>query len=53
MDLAPYGWINPCGYPNMAVTQLKDLGIQTTPAALYDTLAYYLQTQLLTTKVTS
>ena len=27
MDLAPFGRINPCGYPGMAVTQLRDLGI--------------------------
>ena len=25
MDLAPYAAINPCGYPGMAVTQLRDL----------------------------
>lgn len=27
MDLAPFGRINPCGYPDMQVTQLRDLGI--------------------------
>ena len=27
MDLAPFGMINPCGYPDMPVTQLRDLGI--------------------------
>ena len=27
MDLAPFGRINPCGYPGMQVTQLRDLGI--------------------------
>lgn len=27
MDLTPFGRINPCGYPGMAVTQLSDLGI--------------------------
>jgi lipoyl(octanoyl) transferase len=26
MDLAPYGRINPCGLPGMAVTQVADLG---------------------------
>ena len=25
MDLSPYAAINPCGYPGMAVTQLRDL----------------------------
>jgi lipoyl(octanoyl) transferase len=27
MDLAPYAAINPCGYPGMAVTQCRDLGV--------------------------
>lgn len=27
MDLEPFGRINPCGYPGLAVTQLEDLGI--------------------------
>jgi lipoyl(octanoyl) transferase len=27
MDLAPFSAINPCGYPGMAVTQTRDLGI--------------------------
>jgi lipoyl(octanoyl) transferase len=27
MDLEPFNRINPCGYPGLAVTQLKDLGI--------------------------
>lgn len=27
MDLAPFGAINPCGYPGLAVTQTRDLGI--------------------------
>jgi lipoyl(octanoyl) transferase len=27
MDLAPFRRINPCGYPGMQVTQLRDLGI--------------------------
>lgn len=30
MDLDPFAWINPCGYPGMAVTQIKD---QVTDAA--------------------
>lgn len=28
MDLAPFHAINPCGYPGLAVTQLRDLGIR-------------------------
>ncbi len=27
MDLQPFQWINPCGYRNLEVTQLRDLGI--------------------------
>jgi len=30
MDLEPFTRINPCGYANLQVTQLKDLGITTT-----------------------
>ncbi len=29
MDLEPFSRINPCGYPGMQVTQIKDLGITT------------------------
>jgi len=28
MDLTPFNGINPCGYPAMPVTQLRDLGIE-------------------------
>lgn len=28
MDLAPFSDIDPCGYPGMRVTQLRDLGIE-------------------------
>ncbi len=27
MDLTPFGWINPCGYQGLEVTQLRDLGV--------------------------
>jgi lipoyl(octanoyl) transferase len=27
MDLAPFGAIDPCGYPGLAVTQLADRGV--------------------------
>jgi lipoyl(octanoyl) transferase len=27
MDLTPFGWINPCGYRNLEVTSLRELGI--------------------------
>ena len=28
MDLSPFGAIDPCGYPGLAVTRLKDLGFE-------------------------
>lgn len=30
MDLSPFAAIDPCGYPGLAVAQLKDLGIERT-----------------------
>lgn len=38
MDLEPFTRINPCGYPGLRVTQLRDLGIPLTPAAAAETL---------------
>lgn len=34
MDLSPFALINPCGYPGMAVTQTRDLGISASPSEL-------------------
>jgi lipoyl(octanoyl) transferase len=34
MDLEPFTRINPCGYANLQVTQLKDLGIASTVTAV-------------------
>lgn len=31
MDLAPFAAIDPCGYPGLAVTQCRDLGVGLTP----------------------
>lgn len=31
MDLTPFHAINPCGYPGLEVTQMRDLGITATP----------------------
>lgn len=28
MDLAPFDWIDPCGYPDLKITQLKDHGVE-------------------------
>ena len=42
MDLAPFGDIDPCGYPGLEVTQLRDLGMATTVARAGEALAPYL-----------
>jgi lipoyl(octanoyl) transferase len=42
MDLAPFAAIDPCGYPGLAVTQTRDLGIPGTPELLGDELARHL-----------
>jgi len=38
MDLKPFGAINPCGYAGMAVTQLRDLGIENDLAGIAEQL---------------
>ncbi|MCX7892174.1 MAG: lipoyl(octanoyl) transferase LipB [Burkholderiales bacterium] len=39
MDLSPFAAIDPCGYPGLAVTQARDLGIATSAAAAGERLA--------------
>ncbi|MBE0620890.1 MAG: lipoyl(octanoyl) transferase LipB [Burkholderiales bacterium] len=39
MDLAPYSAIDPCGFPGLAVTQTRDLGVAATADELGDQLA--------------
>ena len=34
MDLSPFLAIDPCGYPGLAVTQARDLGVAGTPESL-------------------
>jgi lipoyl(octanoyl) transferase len=34
VDLAPFSEIDPCGYPGLAVTRTRDLGIAATPETL-------------------
>ena len=34
LDLEPFTRINPCGYPGLRVTQLRDLGVELTPATV-------------------
>ncbi|MBU1190355.1 MAG: lipoyl(octanoyl) transferase LipB [Gammaproteobacteria bacterium] len=42
MDLEPFNRINPCGYPGMQVTQLRDLGISLDMDAVSDRLLSHL-----------
>jgi len=42
MDLEPFSRINPCGYPGMQVTQLRDLGISLDTDAVSARLASHL-----------
>lgn len=42
MDLAPFALINPCGYPGMAVTQTRELGINADAEGLGKRLAVIL-----------
>lgn len=46
MDLTPFGAINPCGYPGMQVTQLRDLGVERDTVAVGRELAAQLEKQL-------
>ena len=46
MDLSPFHAINPCGYPGMAVTQTRDLGIARSPADMAAELVAMLRTEL-------
>jgi lipoyl(octanoyl) transferase len=39
MDLSPFRAIAPCGYPGLAVTQMRDLGFRETAAQLGERLA--------------
>ncbi|MDR1163690.1 MAG: lipoyl(octanoyl) transferase LipB [Candidatus Accumulibacter sp.] len=46
LDLAPFSAINPCGYPGMAVTRTKDLGVALDAAQAGEALAERLIGQL-------
>lgn len=42
MDLSPFHAIDPCGYPGLAVTQMRDLGMPHDPPVARDRLARHL-----------
>lgn len=46
MDLAPFTRVNPCGYPNLKVTQLKDLGVSDSMQRVGDKLVVQLNNHL-------
>ncbi|MEA5098352.1 MAG: lipoyl(octanoyl) transferase LipB [Burkholderiaceae bacterium] len=48
MDLAPFSWINPCGYQGLAVVDLKTLGVEITMAEAQTVLARALHDRLAT-----
>jgi lipoyl(octanoyl) transferase len=48
MDLAPFAAIDPCGYPGLAVTQTRDLGVAAGIAELAPRLVHHLAHQLAT-----
>jgi len=39
MDLSPFSAIDPCGYPGLRVTQMKDLGFRDSARRVADELA--------------
>ena len=46
MDLQPFSWINPCGYPGLATVDMKTLGVMTPLTEAQQLLAHHLQVQL-------
>ena len=42
-DLAPFGWINPCGYEGLKTIRMKDFGIDTSVEAVGECLLGHLQ----------
>ena len=46
MDLNPFRAIDPCGYPDLEVTQTRDLGIRATPGELGEQLVRHLEKRL-------
>jgi lipoyl(octanoyl) transferase len=48
LDLAPFAAIDPCGYPGLPVTRLRNLGIVESPTSVSERLAHHLIEQLST-----
>jgi lipoyl(octanoyl) transferase len=52
MDLAPFTWINPCGYAGLATVDMRSMGIQASLADVQQALARALLAQLATNSTT-
>jgi lipoyl(octanoyl) transferase len=48
MDLAPFSWINPCGYSGLATVDMRSMGVQVELAEVQQALARELASQLAT-----
>ena len=46
MDLQPFSWINPCGYPGLETIDMKSLGVNESLADVQQSLSHHLQAQL-------
>ena len=46
MDLQPFSWINPCGYPGLQTMDMRTLGVDVALAEAQRTLAQQLEKQL-------
>jgi lipoate-protein ligase B len=46
MDLEPFSWINPCGYPGLQTIDMKTLGITISLNEVQQCLAHHLHVQL-------
>ena len=46
MDLSPFHAIDPCGYPGLSVTQLRDLGVTDAPGQVAQRLLHHLERAL-------
>ena len=47
MDLQPFEWINPCGYPGLATVDLRSFGVHASLSDVQDKLARALEQQLM------
>jgi lipoyl(octanoyl) transferase len=46
MDLEPFSWINPCGYPGLQTIDMKTLGVTISMKEVQQCLTHHLHVQL-------